>query len=110
MNGTRQAGTGKVAEEFPREPETARAARRLVESALEFWHLTALTDDAELVISELVANAVRHTKGPQITVSVDLIAEQRVRLGVTDGSRAMPHLHRPRLVTSEAVGSPWSTP
>jgi anti-sigma regulatory factor (Ser/Thr protein kinase) len=80
MNGTRQAGTGKVAEGFPREVETARAARRLVESALDTWGLTALTDDAYLVISELVANAVRHTKGPQITVSVDLIAEQRVRL------------------------------
>ncbi|UQI48918.1 ATP-binding protein [Streptomyces sp. HU2014] len=41
-------------------PDTGRAARGMVRSALEDWDLTALEPDACLAVSELVGNAVHH--------------------------------------------------
>ena len=42
------------------EPEEARAARAFVRDVLTCWGRGDLADDAELIIGELVANAVRH--------------------------------------------------
>lgn len=41
-------------------PEEARTARHFVRELLTCWDLGYLTDDAELIIAELVVNAVRH--------------------------------------------------
>ena len=41
-------------------PEEARTARQFVRELLTGWGLGYLTDDAELIIAELVVNAVRH--------------------------------------------------
>ena len=41
-------------------PEEARTARAFVRELLTCWGLGYLTDDAELIIAELVVNAVRH--------------------------------------------------
>jgi anti-sigma regulatory factor (Ser/Thr protein kinase) len=41
-------------------PEEARTARQFVRELLTCWGLTELVDDAELIIAELVVNAVRH--------------------------------------------------
>jgi hypothetical protein len=41
-------------------PEEARTARQFVRELLSCWGLEYLTDDAELIIAELVVNAVRH--------------------------------------------------
>jgi anti-sigma regulatory factor (Ser/Thr protein kinase) len=41
-------------------PEEARTARRFVRELLTHWGLAYLSDDAELIIAELVGNAVRH--------------------------------------------------
>jgi anti-sigma regulatory factor (Ser/Thr protein kinase) len=41
-------------------PEEARAARQFVRELLTRWGLEYLSDDAELIIAELVGNAVRH--------------------------------------------------
>jgi hypothetical protein len=41
-------------------PEEARTARRFVRELLMCWDLGYLSDDAELIIAELVVNAVRH--------------------------------------------------
>jgi anti-sigma regulatory factor (Ser/Thr protein kinase) len=41
-------------------PEEARSARLFVRELLTRWGLAALADDAELIIAELVVNAVRH--------------------------------------------------
>jgi hypothetical protein len=40
--------------------EEARTARRFVRELLMYWDLGYLSDDAELIIAELVVNAVRH--------------------------------------------------
>jgi anti-sigma regulatory factor (Ser/Thr protein kinase) len=41
-------------------PEEARTARKFVRELLTCWGLGYLSDDAELIIAELVGNAVRH--------------------------------------------------
>jgi anti-sigma regulatory factor (Ser/Thr protein kinase) len=41
-------------------PEEARTARRFVREMLTCWGLEALADDAEMIVGELVVNAVLH--------------------------------------------------
>ncbi|MGW7715567.1 ATP-binding protein [Streptomyces chartreusis] len=104
--GTNQRETeiNKQTEKFPREPETPQAARRFVESTLHSWDLTELANDANLIVSELVTNAVCHTNSDAICVIVDRIAERRVHLGVADGSRTMPFPGHPSLDATRGRG------
>ena len=41
-------------------PEEAKTARRFVREMLTCWGLEALADDAEMIVDELVVNAVLH--------------------------------------------------
>ncbi|MGW2083093.1 ATP-binding protein [Streptomyces sp. NPDC001939] len=47
-----------------RELTSVRQARRLVTAQLGDWELEGLADTAQLLVSELVTNALRHTRGP----------------------------------------------
>ncbi|MFG2635724.1 ATP-binding protein [Streptomyces sp. NPDC048362] len=47
-----------------RELASAGQARGLVTGQLDDWHLTDIADTAALLVSELVTNALRHTRGP----------------------------------------------
>ncbi|MFD8389541.1 ATP-binding protein [Streptomyces sp. NPDC059680] len=47
-----------------RELTSAGRARHLVTGQLSDWDLGDLADTAELLVSELVTNALRHTRGP----------------------------------------------
>lgn len=85
------------AETFRRSPESAQPARRLVETALNSWGLPGLADDSALIISELIANAVRHARSDSVRVTVNLVAERRVRLAVVDKSPVLPQLRTPSL-------------
>jgi anti-sigma regulatory factor (Ser/Thr protein kinase) len=68
-------------------PQSARAARRYVRSALVGLGATeAATRTAELLVSEVVTNAVLHARST-IDVSVATVGEQ-VQITVTDGSPA----------------------
>src|SRR5215212_1528204 len=49
---------------LPAVAESARAARRQVAAQLTDWGLPQMVDDATLVVSELVTNAVCHGAGP----------------------------------------------
>ncbi|MFF4898202.1 ATP-binding protein [Streptomyces sp. NPDC001068] len=49
---------------LPRELTSVRQARHLVATQLNDWDVTDLADTAELLVSELVTNALRHTRGP----------------------------------------------
>ncbi|MFJ6574192.1 ATP-binding protein [Streptomyces sp. NPDC091292] len=75
---------------LPRRAESASRARRLVADTLAAWGLTALTDAAVLTVTELVANAAEHSRGPAIRVTVSRMAEGRVRVDVIDKSRVPP--------------------
>lgn len=45
---------------FPPAPESAGRARQLAAGACRDWSLPGLTDAVQLVVAELVANAIRH--------------------------------------------------
>lgn len=76
-------------------PAEARRARREVAAALSSWGCPpSVVDDAVLLVSELVSNAVRY--GTEVSVTVDLVhVGDRLLLEVTDGSRARPRVRRP---------------
>ncbi|WST43797.1 ATP-binding protein [Streptomyces avidinii] len=49
---------------LPRDLSSAGRARRLARGSLRAWELDQLTDTAELLVSEVVGNALRHARGP----------------------------------------------
>jgi serine phosphatase RsbU (regulator of sigma subunit)/PAS domain-containing protein len=75
---------------LPEDPRAAGAARQLVRDQLAAWRLDELTTTTELVVSELVANVVRHARGPY---RLRLLRSQSLVCEVFDGSLTTP---RPR--------------
>jgi anti-sigma regulatory factor (Ser/Thr protein kinase) len=84
--------------------ESVGQARRLVGAQLDSWELSELSDDARLVVSELLTNASLHAK-PPVRMRLARIPEG-VRIEVSDGSRELPLLMRagPDVMT----GRGWS--
>ncbi|MER7664521.1 MULTISPECIES: ATP-binding protein [unclassified Streptomyces] len=89
---TRACRTGHpgYSESLPREPESAVTARRLLRTACAVWGLEDLAEDGALIVSELVANAVRHARRESIRVVIDRPGAARVRIGVVDFSKVPP--------------------
>ncbi|WP_323139457.1 MULTISPECIES: ATP-binding protein [unclassified Streptomyces] len=50
--------------EFPSDPAVVARAREMAARQLDSWGLAELALTAELVVSELVTNAIRHALGP----------------------------------------------
>ncbi|MFF0788808.1 ATP-binding protein [Streptomyces spiralis] len=78
---------------LPSRPESAATARRLVQVVvLRQWGLTPkLTEDAVLLVSELVGNAVRHTGARAFGLRM---RRRRgwIRIEIRDPSRGLPCL------------------
>ncbi|MGW2460341.1 ATP-binding protein [Streptomyces sp. NPDC001761] len=71
-----------------REPTSARRARRLVTAQLADWSVGALADVAELLVSELVTNALRYSRG---SLRLNLrLREGRLLCEVEDTTSAGP--------------------
>ncbi|MEU3862716.1 ATP-binding protein [Streptomyces sp. NPDC028722] len=77
---------------LPRESESVPLARRLVRHTLADWRLPHLADAAELVVSELSANAVEHTRHGSFRVTLQRRPDSGVRVAVIDKSTAEPIL------------------
>jgi anti-sigma regulatory factor (Ser/Thr protein kinase) len=76
---------------FAAQPASVSAARRFVRQALR-GSAAALVDDAALVVTELVSNAVLHAGGP-ITLTTEVAGDGAVvRLEVGDSSPVPPAL------------------
>ncbi len=82
--------------DLPAAPQSAAAARRFANAALAEWRLSALADDVDLVISELITNALLHaradrrvTPGAVIRLDLDLDGDGLV-CRVADGSALPP--------------------
>lgn len=77
------------------EPEDAAPgrARRLARRALARWGLEELTDSVELLISEVVTNAVRYAERP---VTLRLLKTDVLRCEVGDDSPQLPRQRRAR--------------
>ncbi|MFE5482974.1 SpoIIE family protein phosphatase [Streptomyces sp. NPDC056527] len=74
----------------PEEVSVGRA-RRFARRALARWDLEELSDSVELLISEIVTNAVRYSERP---VTLRLLRTDVLRCEVGDDSPAMPRIHR----------------
>jgi anti-sigma regulatory factor (Ser/Thr protein kinase)/GAF domain-containing protein len=71
--------------------ETPGRARRLAAHALRRWGLEQLSESTELMVSELVTNAIRHATRP---VTLRLVRTSRLRCEVGDDSPALPRARR----------------
>ncbi|MET8488076.1 SpoIIE family protein phosphatase [Streptomyces tendae] len=79
---------------LPADASVVGTARRLVDRQLAAWNLDEAVYTTELVVSELVTNAIRYGKGP---VRLRLIRDRgRLLTEVTDANSASPHLRRAR--------------
>ncbi|MFH8386769.1 ATP-binding protein [Kitasatospora sp. NPDC018058] len=76
------------------EPHCVRPVRHAVKAILSYWEMAYLTDDAELLTTELLTNAIRHTESEQ-PIRVTLALEQRwLAIGIRDRSASAPQAHR----------------
>ena len=83
-----QASPDAVVLDLPEDPASAGRARRAVREALASWQQQGAVDDALIVVSEMVTNAVRHGAPP---VLLQVVCEDdRVLLAVGDGSERLP--------------------
>jgi anti-anti-sigma regulatory factor len=97
-------------------PGSVTVARTSVTDACDAWRLERLVDDAELVVTELVSNAVRHAYGDiELTV---LVSNRFLHVSVRDGSPTAPRRVLPDPETGEggrglllldAVASGWGS-
>ncbi|MCZ0207883.1 ATP-binding protein [Streptomyces sp. UMAF16] len=69
---------------LPRQKCAAPDARHFVVDVLTDWGLLDVLDDAATVVTELVTNAVQHTKTPTIRVIVRRMPSSAVRVIVID--------------------------
>ena len=77
------ADAATVRAELPADLTSPRQARAAIRQALAAWHMDQLSDDAELLASELVANAAEHGDGHPIGLALRRHAEPDGRPGVT---------------------------
>jgi serine phosphatase RsbU (regulator of sigma subunit) len=77
---------------LPAELTSARKARSLIRRPLRRWGLAELQPIAELLVSELVTNAVRYAQGK---IGLRLILEGALVCEVLDDSAALPRLRHP---------------
>ncbi|MFE9812469.1 ATP-binding protein [Streptomyces sp. NPDC005548] len=81
----RRAGTD-IAE---RDARRVRMARGVTAARLTFCGLTALIDDVTLIVSELVSNAIMHSGGTQVTLTLAL-CDGILNITVHDEQRGAP--------------------
>ena len=77
--------------ELKPEPAEARRARCHTRDVLESWSLGELNEVAELVVSELVTNAVAHTTSP---ARLRLVLEEALLVELIDTSSLPPEVHQ----------------
>ncbi|WP_412180799.1 SpoIIE family protein phosphatase [Streptomyces sp. ADMS] len=75
-------------------PQTARQARRLTRRTLHDWGLDSLVESTELMVSEVVANAVRFASRP---ITLRLLCTDVLRCEVGDNSSLVPRMRHARL-------------
>ncbi|MFE4574380.1 ATP-binding SpoIIE family protein phosphatase [Streptomyces chartreusis] len=75
------------------DPAAVSGARRFTSDTLASWGLDDLSFIAELVVSELVTNAVRYGKNP---IQLRLIRQPTLTCEVFDAGSTAPHLRRAR--------------
>lgn len=86
-------GPWAVAYRWPGDDRCVGVARRLLRRHLGVWGMAALADTAELVLSELATNAVRHASGPDdrlIETWFERMPDGSLRIEVHDADESKP--------------------
>ncbi|MFG3656734.1 SpoIIE family protein phosphatase [Streptomyces sp. NPDC047706] len=86
---------------LPPDETAARRARDLAAGQLAAWGMEALEDSTKSIISELVANAVRHGTGP---IGLRLIQHQALTIEVSDSDPRCPHRRSARTTDENGRG------
>jgi serine phosphatase RsbU (regulator of sigma subunit)/anti-sigma regulatory factor (Ser/Thr protein kinase) len=76
-----------VSMSLPARPSAVREARGRVRGTLESWELQDLSFTAELLVSELVTNALRYATGD---IGLRMLLDRTLVFEVRDGSDALP--------------------
>ncbi|MFC9286230.1 SpoIIE family protein phosphatase [Streptomyces sp. NPDC057052] len=91
MARLRGIGPGDVAEwTLPLDPAQVGRARAAVREQLHDWRLARLADPAELMVSEVVTNALRHAHGRPVTLR--LVRGETLLCEVDDDDHELPTL------------------
>jgi PAS domain S-box-containing protein len=77
--------------DLPADPAVVADTRARAARQLALWGLVELADTTELLVSELVTNAIRHTHGP---IQLRMILDGMLSVEVSDGSSSAPQLRR----------------
>ncbi|WP_425246256.1 SpoIIE family protein phosphatase [Streptomyces sp. NEAU-NA10] len=94
MARTRRLSPDRVAHwELPADPAAVAEARKAASRRLADWDLAELSFTTELVVSELVTNAIRYASSP---IRLRLIRGRTLICEVHDGGATAPHLRHPR--------------
>ncbi|WP_181797797.1 SpoIIE family protein phosphatase/ATP-binding protein [Streptomyces sp. WELS2] len=87
---TRVLGGDRVAQwQVPSDPAAVSTVRSSVTRRLADWGLEELAFTTELILSELVTNAIRYGRGP---IGVRLLRDRTLICEVSDRSTTSPHL------------------
>ncbi|WP_244217620.1 SpoIIE family protein phosphatase [Streptomyces carpinensis] len=87
--------------DLPSNPAVVANARRLAAEQIARWGLAEAAFVTQLVVSELVTNAMRHARGP---IRLRLIKGETLICEVSDGSSVSPHLRRARAFDERGRG------
>jgi anti-sigma regulatory factor (Ser/Thr protein kinase) len=99
---TRGLDASQVASwDLPTDPAVVAHARAQTSDQLAVWGLDELTFTTELIVSELVTNAIRHGRGP---IGLRLIRTSTLTCEVTDTSNTAPHLRRAHTLDENGRG------
>jgi serine phosphatase RsbU (regulator of sigma subunit)/anti-sigma regulatory factor (Ser/Thr protein kinase) len=92
---TRVLDSGHVATwDLPCDPAVVSKARAQASTQLAAWGLEDMAFTTELVVSELVTNAIRYGKGP---IQLRMVLQATLTCEVSDASSTAPHLRRARV-------------
>ncbi|OAH09635.1 SpoIIE family protein phosphatase [Streptomyces jeddahensis] len=80
--------------DIPADPALVVRARKLALEQLDAWGLWEAAFTTELLVSELVTNAIRYGETP---IELRLIRDRKLICEVSDASNTAPHLRRARI-------------
>ncbi|MBW8699096.1 Phosphoserine phosphatase RsbU [Streptomyces sp. MBT84] len=86
---------------LPTDPAVVSNARALTADQLTEWGLERLISTTQLIVSELVTNAIRHGTGP---IRLRLIRHQQLTCEVCDGGNCVPRLRHARTTDEHGRG------
>ncbi|WP_244942942.1 SpoIIE family protein phosphatase [Streptomyces inhibens] len=91
---THALGEDRVAAwDLPSDPAVVSTARSLVAHQLTSWGLEEEAFTTELIVSELVTNAIRYASAP---IRLRMIRDRTLTCEVSDGSSTAPRVRHPR--------------